>query len=269
MNEIQFEERFDVGPLVTFVPNKKYPIHNWFHFKEGFSRDFVLLMLEHFKVGKGKWVLDPFCGAGTTLLTCKEKGVNSVGVDAMPLSVFLSQVKTADYSIEELKMISRDIFSKKFSRPNVMVSSLVRRSFSKYAVEDIVFFKDIVRQIESPIVKNFFTLALIVASERVTFAFKDGAAVKVRKRKDVLPFRPVFKRTVKKMLHDLKKLEVGGSVIKVFRGDARRLNFLDNSTFDAIITSPPYLNIIDYAKVYKIENELFLITKRLKALGHI
>lgn len=24
------EERYDLGKLVTFVPNKKVPIHNWF-----------------------------------------------------------------------------------------------------------------------------------------------------------------------------------------------------------------------------------------------
>ena len=29
------EERYDLGKLVTFIPNKKIPIHNWFYFKEG------------------------------------------------------------------------------------------------------------------------------------------------------------------------------------------------------------------------------------------
>ena len=266
MNEIGFEERFDLSPLVTFVPNKKYAIHNWFHFKEGFSKDFVFLMLDNFKIKRGQWVLDPFCGSGTALLTCKEFGVNAVGVDAMPLSVFISQVKTSDYNMEKLRTISRNIFSKRFVKPNVRVSSLVKRSFTKYALEDIFFFKDVIRQIEDPLEKNFFTFALMISSEKVSFAYKDGAVIKIWKKKNVPPFRPVFKRTVKKMFHDMKKFRNEGSKIEVFLGDARRLSFLESSTFDAIITSPPYLNIIDYAKVYKIENELFFGNENIESI---
>jgi DNA modification methylase len=36
------------------------------------------------------------------------------------------------------------------------------------------------------------------------------------------------------------------------------LDFLEDSSVDAVITSPPYLNKIEYTKVYRIEYELFL-----------
>jgi hypothetical protein len=252
------EENFNLGPFVTFVPNKKYPIYNWFHFKEGFSRDFVFTKLDHFGIKKHGWVLDPFCGSGTTLLSCKEREVNSVGVDAMPMSVFLSQVKTTDYNLEIMKGVSRNIFVNKFVRPDIRsFSPLVKRSFTRYVFEDIIFFRSIVERIEDPIIRNFFTLALMISLEKVSFAYKDGAVIKIRPHNNVPPFRPVFKRTVKKMFKDLKRFVAKGVTVKVFQGDARNLSFLDDSTFDAIITSPPYLNIIDYMKVYTIENELF------------
>jgi DNA modification methylase len=258
MIDFLIEENFNLGPFVTFVPNKKYPIYNWFHFKEGFSRDFVFTMLDHFGIKKNRWVLDPFCGSGTTLLSCKERGVNSVGVDAMPLSIFLSQIKTMDYNLEIMKEISRNIFVNKFVRPDIRsFSPLVKRSFTRYILEDIIFFRSIVERIEDPIIRNFFTLALMISLEKVSFAYKDGAVIKIRPHRNVPPFRPVFKRTVKKMFKDLKRFVAKGVTVKVFQGDARNLSFLDDSTFDAIITSPPYLNIIDYMKVYAIENELF------------
>ncbi|MEM3403737.1 MAG: DNA methyltransferase [Nitrososphaeria archaeon] len=215
-------------------------------------------MLDSFKVVKGGWVLDPFCGSGTTLLASKEKGINSVGVDVMPLCIFISQVKTMDYNIEKLKEVSRSIFAKKFVAPDTRIlSPLIKRAFTKYAQEDILFYRNVVREIDDPIIRNFFTLALIITSEKVSFAYKDGAVIKIRKVKNILPFKPMLKRTIKKMINDLKRFGPKAAQVKVYQGDARNLSFLEDSTFDAVITSPPYLNIIDYMKVYKIENELF------------
>ncbi|MEM2818994.1 MAG: DNA methyltransferase, partial [Nitrososphaerota archaeon] len=99
------EERWDWGKLVTFIPNKKLPVYSWFYFKEGFSRNFVHLMIDLFKLEDGSMVLDPFVGSGTTLVACKERGIDSVGVDIAPLAVFVSQTKTADYKVDELKSV--------------------------------------------------------------------------------------------------------------------------------------------------------------------
>jgi DNA modification methylase len=262
------EEKFELGPLVTFVPNKKYPVYNWFHFKEGFSRDFVMMIFDQFKLKEGDWVLDPFCGSGTTLLASKERGINSVGVDIMPLAVFLSQAKTMDYDLGYLKSVAQDIFSKRFIKPQIEgLSPLVRKAFTRYALEDIIFFKHVISEIKDVSAKNFFTLALMIAANKVSMAYKDGAVIKFRKRKNLPPLRPVFKRVVKKMFHDLKTLQTKKSIIKVYNADARRLDFLEDCTFNAVITSPPYLNIIDYIKVYSIENELFFNQTKFNVQG--
>ncbi|MGB9724770.1 MAG: DNA methyltransferase [Nitrososphaeria archaeon] len=262
------EEKFELGPLVTFVPNKKHPVYNWFHFKEGFSRDFVMMIFDQFKLREGDWVLDPFCGSGTTLLASKERGINSVGVDIMPLAVFLSQVKTMDYDLRYLKSVAQDIFSKRFTKPSIEgLSPLVRRAFTKYALEDILFFKQVISEIRDVLAKNFFTLALMIAANKVSMAYKDGAVIKFRKRKHIPPLRPVFKRVVKKMFYDLKTLQTKKSIIKVYHADARRLDFLEDRSFNAVITSPPYLNIIDYIKVYSIENELFFNQTKIDIHG--
>ncbi len=251
------EERWDWGRLVTFIPNKHLPVYSWFYFKEGFSRDFVHLMIDLFKLNDGAVVLDPFVGSGTTLLACKERGIDAVGVDAAPLAVFVSQVKTADYNIRELKTIARQIFEKKFERQDLnRVSKFTRQFFSKPSLEDILFFREEVRKIPDPVARNFFTLALMNAAMKVSYAYKDGAVLRVVK-KPVPPFRKFFKRIVKKMIKDLVKISFKPCSIEVYLGDARKMDFLENEVFDAVITSPPYLNKIEYTRVYAIEYELF------------
>src|SRR5437870_12295862 len=41
----------------------------------------------------GFFVLDPFCGSGTVMLKCQERGFNSLGFDINPLAVMISSAK--------------------------------------------------------------------------------------------------------------------------------------------------------------------------------
>ncbi|MBO3803916.1 MAG: hypothetical protein JTT11_08645, partial [Candidatus Brockarchaeota archaeon] len=151
------EERYDLGRLVTFVPNKRLPIHNWFYFKEGFSRDFVALMFKEFGLGEGCWVLDPFCGVGTTILTAKEEGLNALGVDVSPLFAFVSQAKVKDYDVTALRDAAKGIFAEKFAKPSTKeVDQFVRRAFSRYALEDVLFFRSKIDEIRDLDAKSFF-----------------------------------------------------------------------------------------------------------------
>ncbi|MCF3653065.1 MAG: hypothetical protein L2C94_002725 [Aigarchaeota archaeon] len=92
---------------------------------------------------------------------------------------------------------------------------------------------------------------------KVSLAYKDGAVLKVVRDKPVPPFRKFFRRLVKRMIKDLTRLSFKPCRLEVYLGDARRMDFLEDEMFDAIITSPPYLNKIEYTKVYRIEYELF------------
>ena len=251
------EERYDLKLITTFVLNKKYPIYNWFYFKEGFSRDFVEYAVNLLGY-EPKVVLDPFVGVGTTLLYSREKGYYSIGVDASPLMVLISKVKTRDYDAKLLKEEAQKLFKVKFRKPSLSsVSSFVKQFFNKYALEDIVFFNELVNSIEDEKIRNFFKVGLICASSKVSYAYRDGSVLRVV-RKNTPPFRKFFKRFVGKMIKDLERVKFLSSEPEVRLGDARHLNFLEDSSVDAVITSPPYLNKIEYTKVYRIEYELFL-----------
>jgi len=215
------------------------------------------MMFKEFKVNSGDRVLDPFVGSGTTLLACKEVGVNGVGVDVAPLAVFVTQVKIADYDLEKLRETARWLLNQPFERPDLSgISGFVKQFFLKPSLEDIIFFREKIKEIEDPVIRNFFTLALMNAAMKVSFAYKDGAVLKVVK-KPVPPFRKFFRRIIKKMIKDLKRISFKPCELEVYLGDARKLDFLEDEVFDAVITSPPYLNKIEYTKVYKIEYELF------------
>jgi site-specific DNA-methyltransferase (cytosine-N4-specific) len=52
-------------------------------------------ILDTLAVPRGSFVLDSFCGSGTTLVECQRRGIPSVGVDLNPIACLISRVKTA------------------------------------------------------------------------------------------------------------------------------------------------------------------------------
>ena len=263
MADFRMQERLGWGKLATFVPNKRLPVHNWFYYKEGFSRDLVIGMLDMFSPGKDDWVLDPFCGAGTTLLGCLESGVNSVGFDVHPVSVFASRVKTRDYDIDELRVELERVLAAKYQRPRVPAPRrvgaklpMIRKAFPPRLLEQVTFFRNQIVGVGDKDAREFLMLALMNVSIKASYLWKDGAVLKTRK-KPIPPIRGVFKRQARRMIGDLEGFRRKGRKAIVEPGDARSIRLEDESV-SAVITSPPYLNKLEYTKIYEVERELFL-----------
>jgi len=69
-----------------------------------------IFLRKYFSVGQT--VLDPFCGSGTALVQANELGVNAVGCDISAFNVLLCKVKTAEYDLEKVKREIADVLEK-------------------------------------------------------------------------------------------------------------------------------------------------------------
>ncbi len=255
-------DKLELGPLATFVPNKHLPVYNWFYYKEGFSRDLVNHLLEIFKP---KSVLDPFCGVGTTNLACKESGISSSGTDVSPLAVLASNVKCSEYAIRELDNNMNALQEKRFFPVQETFPRELKKFYPPRVADDLLFFRQALTELPLPI-REFFQLALITASARCSFIYRDGAVLKVV-HKPLPPFRHYYFRLLKRMIAEYRGLSEDKIPVPVtiHHADARKLPFA-GGTFDAVITSPPYLNKIEYQSVYWPEEQLFFGGRSFPAL---
>ena len=89
--------------LVSFQANKNTPVYNWFSFKEGFSSEMIKFFIKESQIKQGK-IFDPFAGSCTTLLSAKENGFDSVGIEIMPLGNFIlkSKLTLENYDVTKL-----------------------------------------------------------------------------------------------------------------------------------------------------------------------
>ncbi len=247
-----------LGPLMTFELSKRRPIHGWFWYKEGFAPELFSRCIRQRELGP---VLDPFCGVGTALLAAKQSGVDSIGVDASPLAVFVSKIKTQDYTMDDIDAMKAflgkrtkaeghpawdfELFSPRTAFPKRNYNQILAL---RYAIED-----------EEPKVRDLLLLALLSVLPQASIVLKDGGVLKIRKDKRALPAKEIFKRKVKRMAKELGQ-SGHGHVPSVFLGDARGLDISDDS-IGHVLTSPPYLNNIDYSKVYGLELSLLHMSK--------
>jgi len=81
----------------TFHGNVRETRYGWLRLTPAYSVHLVRELLDA-RTRPELPVLDPFCGTGTTLLTCAERGIACTTLDVNPFLVWLARAKVAKYS---------------------------------------------------------------------------------------------------------------------------------------------------------------------------
>ncbi|OGH98162.1 MAG: hypothetical protein A2039_02820 [Candidatus Melainabacteria bacterium GWA2_34_9] len=247
------------GPLISPARDRETPIYNWHAFKHSYSRDLVKGLAIEFGLKKGAWVLDPFCGGGTTLLACKELGINSEGFDILPFSAFLSNVKTRTYKTSELRRHLGKFYKQSESpqrNTNLPDIKIIREAFSPAVKKDLLRLKSQIATIRNPKIKDFYMLGLLSILESVSNTAKAGGFLRIEKKRiskgEVLK---QFLHRVETMISDIEEFDDDSMPSDVEASaeisDSRSLK--TKRKFDAVITSPPYPNRHDYTRIYGLE----------------
>lgn len=255
---VEIIEKAQLSSLVSPQRNQYVPIHNWFAFKHGYSRDFAINLITSFNVSAGSWILDPFCGGGTTLLTCKEVGINSRGFDILPFSVFLSNVKIEDYDerelLKQLEVLKRD--TKTYHEAVLPDIPIIKKAFQHDVEKELLSLKTKIDKISDPQIRAFFNLGFLSILESVSNTSKTGGFLRIVNRgASPQSIQSMFLKKVTAMVNDVteyNKRERFVSVSSLAKiGDARKLS--TNRKYDCVLTSPPYPNRHDYTRIYSLE----------------
>jgi DNA modification methylase len=287
-----FDERLQLRQLVTYVPNKKVPIHRWFQYKEGFSYKLVEMLLREFGADPDcHRVFDPFAGCGTTLLVAKQMGFGAWGIDILPVAVFVAQVKLRspkEYDLPRLRAEIDRLLATPFHRPSLTAPQdvrIVQLAYEPETLEQILFFKEEIQQVHSDLIKEFLLLGLMSVLEDVSYTSKDGQYLRLRRDKQIPEVREVLCSQIEMMYADLvgehAQLALPGLMeipsdgcntrrCYVRQADTRSFATLVDDYADIIITSPPYLNRYDYSRIYSLELCLQFVSEfeELKRVRH-
>jgi len=264
-NEVDF-----FNQLVNFSKNKDVPYHGWFKYREGFSYTLIRELLKRCELREEEYVLDPFCGCGTTVVEATLNGLSGIGIDVNPVSAFISEVKCHSYTDEELSLIK----TYKSEIINQLEITQINEHYLERYKEVKKFFNDenynkliLIRQVLDsykeklgPKMYKFFLCAYVCIIEEVSDRKRDGNGLKTSKSK-INNVANYYLKKLNKMVVDIESNRISNNLVSIVeRGDAMKLSETVNKyapkidkTIGAIMYSPPYANSFDYFESYKME----------------
>ncbi|MCT3000410.1 hypothetical protein EFN18_06850 [Propionibacterium freudenreichii] len=207
-------------------------------------------------------VLDPMCGSGTVLAAAADRGHAARGFDVDPLAVLMSSVATQAVDTDDVVAEAERVcaLARASSQDEPRWDDPETRKFAEYwfAASQRSQLNRLSRELDG-VGDDAVRQALQLALSRiiVTKAPKASLAADTSHSR---PHRVMTEssydvyRGFESSVASLKKLLDQRSIVgqvEVSRGDARALSLPDASV-DLIITSPPYLNAIDYLRGHKM-----------------
>jgi site-specific DNA-methyltransferase (cytosine-N4-specific) len=259
MRRLSVEERKDWRWWVTPKPLVGKPIHRWYVFPHSFASELVHALIDEWALTPDDRILDPFAGAGTTLLAAKEKGIPATGYDLSPLAVLTAQVKTASYKADRLdnlwSRLRRGIQSARWNGAAKDYPDLVRQALPGKLLGAFEALNRSITGLNATIEeRDFFRLALLATIPEYSRAVAEGGWLRwVNRRRGTTTLLDDFAERVGIMLKDLQKTPTRcGRDWHVRAADARSLPD-EASAYSAVITSPPYPNRHDYTRVFGVE----------------
>ena len=260
--------------FVPFIANSVYPIHRWYQFKEGYSRDLVHLILGSLGI-EVEACLDPFAGSGTTPLACQEVGIKCHSIEVNPFLYHLAKTKlTTSYTLEDfdraitkVRNTLEESIAKDFEEP--AMSTITERSnnkkwlFNRPVLQAILALRHCLQEVE-PIYRDLLLVVLASILTEIGNTIKDGKCVRYKKGWREINFSrhdvcsrffdrvEVFRRDVQYI--EGREWRIPSNAAVCVKGSALdKLKLLAKDSVDAVITSPPYLNSFDYTDVYMPE----------------
>lgn len=214
----------------------------------------------------GSRVLDPMAGSGTVVRVASDQGHRAIGFDLDPLAVLMAKVWTTAVDADQLRKEAATLVGRVRREPSTGVSlpwvdgdpdthAFVDYWFAKAQQADLRRLSAALQGVTGP-VGDALRLGLsriIVTKDRGASLARDvshSRPHRVRTEND-FPVLDEYLRSIARLAQQLEEQQPSGNAV-VELGDARNLSAVETASVDAVVTSPPYLNAIDYLRGHRL-----------------
>ena len=219
-------------------------------------------------------VCDPFCGSGTTLVEAATLGINAIGCDISEFNTLMTRVKTGKYDLGLLDFEIKDILSKALSstqltlleeRAPYHVSEYLQSWFAPRALSSLLAYRDCIQNYTYRDVLRLILSRAARSARRTTHfdldfpkqpqtgpyhCYKHNRICKPTE--DSARFLKRYSTDTLKRIREFAGIQRDVSLLTI-TDDTRRAEF---PNFDLVITSPPYVGLIDYHDQHMYAYEL-------------
>jgi hypothetical protein len=209
-------------------------------------------------------ILDPMMGSGTVVALAQSRRHQAIGIDIDPLASLIARVWTTPVKEVLVRMAVLRVLrrahataestsaSQSFPSTDPDTRSFIRYWFDCRSRRQLIGLAIAIRREKNQSVRDLLWCAfsrVIIAKQGASRALDLVHSRPHRhfKKAPVLPFTK-FEAAVEHVLHNIPNRRSEPTNVRL--GDARRTRLRSNSV-DLVLTSPPYLNAIDYMRCSK------------------
>lgn len=261
---------FSNANIGSAIDNLKSPVHNWYKFTAGFSHRFVERIIEEekLKAGASSVIFDPFAGCGTTLVSSQKAGIPAIGNEGQEFLYDVIRAKLR-WKIDEGEFESYLEFIEDYVRANYSsfdvqsaAHPLLKSLYKTDALIRLYLVRNSLDFISRYKYRFFFKLALSQTLHKVSI--HPIATPYIARKKNLTNTTRAwefFERISRQMLADTSQLREQKLTSRIYLHDSRGVNSeIHNNESSICITSPPYLNNLDYGEVSKVHTHFFEYT---------
>jgi DNA modification methylase len=214
-------------------------------------------------------VLDPMAGSGTTLVTAKLRGHKAIGFDRDPLAVLIARSWLTNARLDDVESKAAEVLIRAQSRARGMKIAKAypraaddeTKAFVRYWFDDtnrihLTALSESISRLHDPSLRDLMWCAfsrLIITKQSGVSRAMDVSHSRPHRSYDKAPKLALssFEHAVKQISKAFPFKDTDKNPpASVDFADARKLPIGKNSV-DMVITSPPYLNAIDYIRGHK------------------
>lgn len=233
-------------------------------------------------------VLDPFNGSGTTTLVGAVNGRESYGFDLNPLACMIAKAKTRDYNIDKLEThfeyFKNDIHSdlekvkqnvkfdewdageKTVNNVPIKVPDFPDKYdwFVPEVLNQIGYLNYRISKIDKENIKLFYKVNMsgilknICRSQR-DYTYIGDNMLPTKPTNDMVPddtVHDVYSAFTSKVEENIPRLEdylsTSPTAPSIHNEDSRNIGNIINDSINLAVTSPPYVNAVDYARYHRL-----------------
>ncbi len=248
----------------NFVYSSNYSRHRWFNYKEGFSPVLVNRIFNEYQLSCSAKVCDPFCGAGTTLMVAKKNNMHSIGFEVNPFAMFITEVKTDDYEQADIDNLFPLLEKMHQIDPNknqpLPENEYIQRMFDPEMLLTELNIRAFIMNLPDSKTKNLLFFAWLCTLEECSLFRKAGNGLKKRKNKPNYSNGECLQFVLSKIYNKCQSISEdfdicdNGAKPELFLQSAMNLDrYINDSSIDLVLFSPPYANCFDYTKIYYLE----------------
>jgi DNA modification methylase len=223
---------------------------------------------EKLKANSASKIFDPFAGCGTTLVSSQKAQIHAVGNEGQEFMYDVIRAKL-NWKIDDKKANGYLEFIKDYINDNkdefssrVKVHPLMQSLYEPDSLTTLYLIRNSLRSISAYKYSWFFKLALSQTLHKVSI--HPIAVPYISRNKtytNIGKAWKTFEAITNQMLADTKEFQNNRRTSRIYLHDSREMNDkISDGECSTCITSPPYLNNLDYGEVSKVHTHFFEYT---------